>query len=201
MSDGATTGIDPRFDPRYQRGYAGQSTTDGAAGNAADAAAPPVPTAARVPEPPEPVRSLIAPPRDRASDPAVAVAIATRASDIEDDPEVFSAWIAEAEPAEAGADVPFLAAWAVSATAVVIGTVLVWAGVSSTKYFGPSNEADRLLQAVSWNVAPSLIEIGLLGVVVMLVWSGIKHARAQVALRPARDATAAVGPGVPTESA
>lgn len=197
MSEGATTGIDPRFDPRFQRGYTGHEVSEA---SRADAASAPLPAVARVPEPPESVRSRMAPSRDPAADPAIE--ISARAAGVDDDPETFSGWIAEAEPAsEAGADAPFRAAWAVSAAAVAIGAALFWAGISSFDYFGPSNEADRVLQTVSWSVAPSLIEVGCLGVVVMLVWTGLRRARAQAAPRPARGAEAVVAPGVPAERA
>ncbi|MFC9559766.1 hypothetical protein [Agromyces sp. NPDC056965] len=187
MSDGATIGIDPRFDPRYQRGYSG---------GAADAAAPPVPAALRVPEPPESIRARIAPANDRAPAPAPAAATMARAADLDDDPELFAGWVSEAELAsEARADLPFLTAWAVSAAAVVIGAALFWTGISSFNYFGPSTESDRVIQTLSWSVAPPLLQAGLLGIVVMLVWSGIRRARAQSSSRPARGAGPAEVPG------
>ncbi|MFB6612428.1 hypothetical protein ACFCVO_19060 [Agromyces sp. NPDC056379] len=186
MSDGATTGIDPRFDPRYQRGYSG---------GAADAASPPVPAALRIPEPPESMRSRIAPTNDRAPVSAPAAAAVARAADI-DDPELFAGWVSEAELAsEAKADLPFLTAWAVSAAAVIIGAALLWTGISSANYFGPSTESDRVIQMLSWSVAPPLLQAGLLGIVGMLVWSGIRRARAQSSSRPARGAGPAEVPG------
>ncbi|KQZ11167.1 hypothetical protein ASD23_03475 [Agromyces sp. Root1464] len=196
MSEGATTGIDPRFDPRYQRGYTGHAGSDAA--TRADAAAAPLPAVSRVPEPPESMRSLIAPSRDRGVDPAGALAERPVAGD--DGPEAFAGWIAEAEPApEPGVDVPYLAGWAVSAVAIAIGAALFWAGISSANYFGPSNEADRLLQTVSWSVAPTLVEVGCLGVVVMLVWSGIRRARTQVGPRPPRGVEATMASDVTAE--
>ena len=200
MSEGATTGIDPRFDPRYQRGYTGHGVPEAPG---ADAASAPSSGVSRVPEPPESVRSLMAPSRDRAADHAVEVS--ARAAGADDDPETFSGWITETEPApETGVDRPFLAAWAVAAAALAIGAALFWAGISSFDYFGPSNEADRVLQTVSWTVAPSLVEVGCLGVVVMLVWTGLRRARAQAAPRPARgpEAAGATGvSGIPAERA
>ena len=88
-----------------------------------------------------------------------------------------------------------------AAPLVAIGAALFWAGISSFDYFGPSNEADRVLQTLSWSVAPSLIEVGCLGIVVMLVWTGLRRARAQASPRPPRGAEAAVAPGVPAERA
>lgn len=185
MSDGATTGIDPRFDPRFQRGYSG---------GAADAASTPVPAALRIPEPPESIRARIAPTNDRAPALAPAAATVARAVDI-DDPELLAGWVSEAELAsEARADKPFLTAWAVSAAAVIIGAALLWTGISSFNYFGPSNESDRVVQVLSWNVAPPLLQAGLLGLVGMLVWSGIRRARVQSSSRPARAAGAAEAP-------
>lgn len=178
MSDGATTDIDPRFDPRFQRGYSG---------GVADAASSPA--ALRVPEPPESMRSRIAQANIGAPVPAPAAATVARAADLHDDPELFAGWVSEAELAsEARADRPFLTAWAVSAAAVIIGAALLWTGISSANYFGPSTESDRVIQTLSWSVAPPLLQAGLLGVVVMLVWSGIRRARVQSSSRPARGA-------------
>lgn len=172
MSEGATTGIDPRFDPRYQRGYTGH----GASGaSEADAASAPLPAVSRVPEPPESVRSLIAPSRDRAADPARSLAARAAATD---DAGTFSGWVADPEPpVQERADVAFVAAWVVAATALVAGVGLFWSGISTGSFYGPTTEADQWLQTTAWLVAPSLVQAGLLGLVGMLVWSGVRHAR------------------------
>ncbi|RXZ49103.1 hypothetical protein ESP57_09150 [Agromyces fucosus] len=174
MSEGATTGIDPRFDPRYQRGYTGHAGSDAA--TRADAAAAPLPAVSRVPEPPESMRSLIAPSRDRGVDPAGALAERPVAGD--DGPEAFAGWIADPEPSvQERADIAFVAAWVVAATALVAGVGLFWSGISTVSFYGPSTGSDQVLQTTAWLLAPSLVQAGLLGLVGMLVWTGVRHAR------------------------
>ena len=43
--------------------------------------------------------------------------------------------------------------------------------------FSGVSQSDRWLQYVGWIVAPALIQGGLLGIVAMLVWTGIRWAR------------------------
>ena len=42
---------------------------------------------------------------------------------------------------------------------------------------GPSSQGDRWLQVVGWTFAPSMVQGGVLGIVVMLVWTGLRHVR------------------------
>ncbi|MEF3402727.1 hypothetical protein [Agromyces sp. CCNWLW203] len=184
MSDGATTGIDPRFDPRYQRGYNGH----GAAGSAADAAAPTRRSVASVPDPsrpaPEAIRSPAVAPDRRIRVGAPPADPARNVSPAEVDTprprgELPVDWFDDVGASPAlQADHSFAAAWAVSALAAVLGVALFWAGVSNETFRGPVSEADRWLAIAAWNVAPALVQAGLLGVVGMLVWSGVRRARA-----------------------
>ena len=77
------------------------------------------------------------------------------------------------------ADPWFLAAWAVAVLAVVIGGAFWWAGMMAENPFSGVNQSDRWLQYVGWVVAPPLVEGGLIGIVAMLVWTGIRRARRQ----------------------
>ncbi|GAA4379668.1 hypothetical protein [Agromyces bauzanensis] len=72
----------------------------------------------------------------------------------------------------------FIAGWGVAVVASVVGVALWWSSIVSQDFYsGPSNESDRWLQLLGWMVAPSLVEAGLLGLVAMLVWTGVRHAR------------------------
>ncbi|KRC61830.1 hypothetical protein ASE14_13590 [Agromyces sp. Root81] len=93
--------------------------------------------------------------------------------------EPFSGWTGDPAPTmQRRADGAFAAAWVVAAASLVIGAALYWAGISTGSFYGQSTAADQALQTVSWLLAPSLVQAGLLGLVVMLVWTGVRHARA-----------------------
>ena len=163
------TGIDPRFDPRYQRGYSGSGPTDGAA----DAASPPVPPVTRVPDPParEPITEQrttpsVAPLGTGASAPRDAEPAADGIAEL-----VSDFGIAEPEPEPdplAPAFRPWLvAAWSLLGAFVVVGASMIWTVNNDVNlYAGMSrNSAFRDL---SWMAAPALVKVGLLGTVALL---------------------------------
>ncbi len=61
--------------------------------------------------------------------------------------------------------------------ALALGASLALAGIMTENWMGPSNESDRWLQVIGWTVGPALVQGGLLGVVVMLVWTGLRRVR------------------------
>jgi hypothetical protein len=177
-------GIDPRFDPRFQRGYDGEVDAPVAPfvdeGTAADAAASVVERSTDVgqravapvadaPAAAEPVRRP-AP----ATAPAARPAASTEPDEADD---VFPPEFAEADDEPSPADPWFLAAWGVAVIAIVVGGAFWWAGLMADNPFSGVNQSDRWLQYVGWVVAPSLIQGGLLGLVAMFVWTGIRWAR------------------------
>ena len=178
MSDGAAPRIDRRFDPRFQRGYVPD------AGEPASAPEPePVPAAPSV----EATAAAVARPdgsaapgvgRQRSPDPPAGSRLESHSSIMESEeelaPAVFLDDSGDGEPSRIG---PWFAAgWAVAAVATVVGIGLWWASVTSENFYGPSSESERWLGIVSWTVAPSLIQAGLVAAVAMLVWSGVRHA-------------------------
>ncbi|WP_448808317.1 hypothetical protein [Agromyces bauzanensis] len=182
--------IDPRFDPRFQRGY----VPDAAAPAAAEA--PMVPTAPEVPASAptpasvdDPVTATDGPEAEVPARPADPEPVRPAGDDASapigarspSDPEPESALAALFEPSSQASSTFaawFTAGWGVSVVAAVLGVSLWWASIASQNYYsGPGNESDRWLQAFGWMVAPSLVEAGLLGLVVMLVWTGLRHAR------------------------
>ncbi|NUT57950.1 MAG: hypothetical protein HOQ00_03775 [Agromyces sp.] len=178
-------GIDPRFDPRYQRGY----VPDAAAADAGDqppiviapaGSAPEVSTASAT-APPPPVRRPEPEPTTTGSRPTHPhphedADSSDRDLDAEDD-VLFPPEFAEADDEPSPADPWFLAAWGVAVIAIVVGGAFWWAGLMADNPFSGVNQSDRWLQYVGWVVAPSLIQGGLLGLVAMLVWTGIRWAR------------------------
>ncbi|TYL53320.1 hypothetical protein [Agromyces mariniharenae] len=179
-------GIDPRFDPRFQRGYEGDADASVAppldAEPEADAAAPvverstpggsPAPAAAWTPAP----AASVSPDRARTPAPAPAPAESASPADPEDD-VLFPPEFAEADDGPSPAEPWFLAAWGVAVIAIVVGGAFWWAGLMADNPFSGVNQSDRWLQYVGWVVAPSLIQGGLLGLVAMFVWTGIRWAR------------------------
>lgn len=172
MSDGATSEIDPRFDPRYQRGYTGLGPIDGTA----DAAAPPVPTVTRVPEPParEPFTEPTVP-----TDAPSGAPLGTRAPVLRDaDPAAdgmaelvgdFGAAEPEPEPDPlAPAFRPWLiAAWALLGAFVVVGTSLIWTMNNDVNLYTGMGR-NSAFRDLSWMAAPALVKVGLLGTVALL---------------------------------
>ncbi|WP_156401613.1 hypothetical protein [Agromyces sp. Soil535] len=159
MSEGSAARIDPRFDPQFQRGYV-----------AAEAGGPHASDASPDPGAPTPATS------PAEADGADAERAAPADPRGESDAEVAS-WLDEPESDPPSADPWFLGAWTVSALAFALGATLVVAGIMSESYYGASGESERWLQIVGWTVAPSLMQGGLLGIVVMIVWTGLRHAR------------------------
>jgi hypothetical protein len=182
--------FDPRFDPRFQRGY--EPPTDSAR-PAPDAAAPVAPIIAAQAE------------QDPGAGPGAAARSAPDAA-VEDEPAA-GAPDAQAAPAaapdptagalgRAGADRarPWLiAAWIVAAGVIATGSVLVGIAVTSVRVIQPTGTIDQavMVQVTSFSIAPSLIEIGVIGLVVLIAVSGVRRAR--TAPRQAGTARAVAG--------
>ncbi|WP_136708195.1 hypothetical protein [Agromyces sp. H66] len=199
MSEGKAPRIDPRFDPRFQRGYvpdaaAGAAETPGAPSaptTGHDAAAPMRPPAtSEVPPIPgdAPVGGAagrsVGPPAHPAvvgeRPPGGAASAGTDArSAIPEDEPVLTDIFGPSSVEESRSIAPwFIAGWGVAVVATVVGVALWWTSIANQNYYsGPVDESDRWLQAFGWMVAPSLIEAGLLAIVAMLVWTGVRHAR------------------------
>jgi hypothetical protein len=178
VSEGTVPGIDPRFDPRFQRGYA--PDTHGGSSDISEvrrvvpvpplppesAAGPAVDATAAVAEDAAPVQA-----DDTAPPGPVATADAELATFLDDSgavaPARFDAW--------------FGAGWAITVLVTVVGASLWWASVMGETFTGPVRASERWLQVVGWTLAPSLVEAGLLGIVAMLVWAGVRHARREAA--------------------
>lgn len=174
-------GIDPRFDPRYQRGY-----VPDAAEAREQAPAPAGSTAPQAPPTRVPRVPRVAPedrprptPAGRGDDPVPASGAAGAVEDVDaPDRDVLPAF-EEVDDEPSPADPWFVAAWAVAVLAVVIGGAFWWAGMMAENPFSGVSQSDRWLQYVGWVVAPALVQGGLIGIVGMLVWTGIRRARRQ----------------------
>jgi hypothetical protein len=190
VSETNARSIDPRFDPRFQRGYVPDASAPPAAESDAVRPAPTAPTAPAVPTAPSPAPAAAAPapaiadaplpatPEPIRSEPIAEVVRERPSATPETDPEPVFAALTDPDDDSSGIAPWFIAGWGVSVVAVILGISLWWASITSRSYYGgPSNESDRWLQAFGWMVAPTLIEVGILSVVVMLVWAGIRHAR------------------------
>jgi hypothetical protein len=177
VSDGAAPRIDPRFDPRFQRGYVPDATT------------PPSGPGSEPERTPElkPKRALEPEPAQRAQIAEAPVAVAPRQEpgparrpsivDADVEQSAFAVFSDEPRPAESSRIEPWFAAgWVVAVIATLVGAGLSWASVSSENYYGPVSQSERWLQIVGWTVAPSLIQAGLVALVAMLVWAGVRHA-------------------------
>jgi hypothetical protein len=207
MTESNVTGVDPRYDPRYQRGYADAGATD--ASGPAPRQSRPSPTA-RPLQPPRPSLEELerrasertarrpTPEEERFSPEARAVPSNTslagasahgqvgaddhaeRGAAPDTDHESASvAWFDESGAASTGsADPWFLGAWVVAAGALALGAGLFLTWILGQNPYG-SSSSDQWLQYASWSIAPALVQGGLLGIVAMLVWTGVRRARAQ----------------------
>jgi hypothetical protein len=227
MSETDARRLDPRYDARFQRGYAGEGRPDAAADASETVESPhavPQPAetvaapaeAAREPAPPAP---SLAPEREPAA-PAPAPAL---------EPPEPSALAALADPASASEPLPgpaptvvagdgaaardeqdapadsrrpdfwFLGAWVLAGGALLIGAALYWSGIMAQDFFGPTDESDRLLQLAGFTIGPALVQVGLLGLVGLLGWAGVRHARASA--RETSGAGSVAEPSVVTDAA
>ena len=165
-------GFDPRFDPRFQPGY--EPPTDAAARRLApegtDVEPPPDADAQRSPQPDA----------DAHRSPETTAPQTAAEADTPDSLE-------PAEPAEpAAATTPdrarpwILVAWIVSALAIVIGSALVWAGVTSARVIQPTGTVDQgvMVQVTSSATATALVEGGIVVVVALLALDGVRRAGA-----------------------
>jgi hypothetical protein len=189
VSEGTVPGIDPRFDPRFQRGY----VPDPAAMPAARETPPVAPTA--------PVSTSPAPPtapshvtKAEADDPAAAIldllahAEARRLTpsgrELDDpaderaaavDPDAarvaFTAPGDEPEPVvEVSPTRSFWIALAACVSFVVLGSALFWVQASDPATFvGSRAGIDETVRAIVSALSPALVQAGVLGVVVVLV--------------------------------
>ena len=181
MADGTATGIDPRYDPQFQRGYVGHSASQG-----------------KEPTRRAPAPSRMEPPRSARGAPTVSTAtiddrpsmspsssqpVAAMAPVGDADagpvrgPAIESLFDEPGPVAPASADPWFLGAWTIAVLAVALGAALFLAGIMADYGMSMPSYNDRWLQTVAWTVAPSLVQGGMVGVVGMLVWTGLRHAQ------------------------
>ena len=207
MTDSNVTGVDPRYDPRFQRGYTGAGQTDasGSPSRPSRSAQPSRPSSprresleelerrasertARRPTPeeerfaPEARATPSSTPLAAASAQATVGADGRGASDDDGGDGDFAsvAWFDESGAASTGsADPWFLGAWALSGLALALGAGLFLSAIMGQDPYGGGNLSDRWLQYAGWTIAPALVQGGLLGLVAMLVWTGVRHARRQ----------------------
>ncbi len=187
--------FDPRFDPRFQRGYE-----------------PPTDAARPAPGPARPVAPTRAAQAQQDPGAGTSAGVGARAvpsapdAEVEDEPASGApdAQVATAAKAgrtagalgRAGADRarPWLiAAWIVAAGVIATGSVLVGIAVTSVRVIQPTGTIDQavMVQVTSFSIAPSLIEIGVIGLVVLIAVSGVRRAR--TAPRQAGTARAVAG--------
>lgn len=167
MSSSSTPEIDPRFDPRFQRGYSGEGQ------------------AAPVSEPDEPAlfRSPI---RDTGGSRDGMMPSTDSVPHVEDPPVTDAAPPPASEPnaPDPGVEVEypgtplriwFVAAWILAAAAILLGTGLIWAGNSDTGFYTGTSSND-VLRNLSWIVGPSLLRFGLIAAVGVTTWAGVRQA-------------------------
>ncbi|MBM7832111.1 hypothetical protein JOE59_002816 [Agromyces cerinus] len=191
MSEGATSGIDPRFDPRYQRGYAGgeEITTDAAAA---------VPAARlRVPDPPAPApiatsdagRPSSGGGRPAPATPVSAVDSGPRAervverarNEVDHEEQARDAFVVEAVSSGRSAIGWLIAGWTVTLAAFAAGAYLSWMVNSDIGYYtGTVSSGDQWLRDLGWTLSPSLIMAGATGVVVVTALAAFLHLRGAV---------------------
>lgn len=197
MSEGSATGIDPRFDPRFQRGYA-HDPPETALGDDDGA-----PTDAAAPRPREEADPRAAPavsfppsasPADTSSSPAPAdPSLDGRPSTSPLGSAPDAAVLAEGGPVDVddAPDDPLVdqslsptrwlwIALAACAAFVVVGCVAFWVQASDpSNYIGGVRAGlDESVRLVINAMAPALVEAGLVGIVAVLVTWAVTGRRA-----------------------
>ena len=199
MSEGSATGIDPRFDPRFQRGYGPDAA---AAHQVTDAAAAPLdigPARDHDDAPAEPVRALIresgaarrlgsSAPTDGSASTGRTSTGAPGSSAPTDDPVADADADADADavlasdgrfpqedpPAEEEHLTPTRWMWIALGACVafiVVGAVAFWVQASDpANYIGGVRAGiDETFRLVINALAPALVQAGVIGIVVVLV--------------------------------
>lgn len=181
MSDGATTGIDPRFDPRYQRGYPGHGAgeTDASTAPPTAPASTPMAEARRVPDPPRPIASTTPVVDDRAH------AGTDETDGVGEPAQAFLPLDPAPEPAaEEGSLRPWvIAAWFTLAAFVALGASLIWTVNNDVSYYTGTGRGNTL-RDLGWTVGPALVRVGALGVVVLLTGLGVRRPWARASSQP-----------------
>ena len=106
---------------------------------------------------------------------------AERRADPDADRESASvAWFDESGAASTGsADPWFLGAWVVAAGALALGAGLFLTWILATEPLRLELEPTSGCNTRAGAIAPALVQGGLLGIVAMLVWTGVRRARTQ----------------------
>ena len=190
--------IDPRYDPRFQRGYVG---TEADAPSHADSPPPTSPVVAPVPitreprewvesdptrpEPePEPEPPAIPEPRvaERSEPRAAAVADPAEgnigAADPADDNVGAADRPAYAGPADPESDLRarawLIAGWLFSGAILAGGLWWAWTAAIDPRYYsGPGNSTSNAFYFLQWTVPPAMVMIGALGAVVVTTFAGL----------------------------
>ncbi|MFB6612426.1 hypothetical protein ACFCVO_19050 [Agromyces sp. NPDC056379] len=210
MSDDATSGLDPRFDPRYQRGYDGSDAAEQSLPSDQHRSEPPTGPVAHpldagdrsAADPRPPVtegttsRPAAASTSPSAREDAGAVGIGVGADSDHDEPEFETQAGAEPEPESRRVGRWFAAAWAMLGISLVVGLAVTWAVNSDPNTYTGINSND-LLRQMSWMIAPNLVRFGLIGTVGLTVWIGVRQVRSAQRARAAIEEEHAADPTSP----
>lgn len=205
MTDG-TNGLDPRFDPRYQRGYDGSDAAGAQQSSDQHRSEPShdsLPHSFRTEERPMPdagsaaAAAAAATAATAASEPSAASTSSSGRASIRsshDEPVFETDAVAEPEPESHAVRWWFGVAWAMLGACVVVGLAITWAVNSDPNTYSGINQND-LLRQMSWMIAPHLVRFALVGTVVLTVWMGVRQV---LAAQPARAAIEAEATGDPS---
>ncbi|MFD4422453.1 hypothetical protein ACFWN7_13265 [Agromyces sp. NPDC058484] len=193
MTESAPSEIDPRFDPRFQRGYVPDAAAPAARsiGAQPDLAPPPAQTpppdrtesmtdvAAPHEEHGDAVelvrRALAAPGPDEPVEPVAEREVVEPASSQEREESSSAPEAVESAEAAAAAAVSqvrlwFVAGWMVTAGVFVAGLWWAWAVFSDpAAYVGGG---DMVLRQLGWTIAPALMQAGAIGIAVVTTLAG-----------------------------
>lgn len=194
MSEGRSAqGIDPRFDPRFQRGYVPSPESERAV-----VEAPPQKFVRSPNAPAAPAPGRLPPVAGRSVEPVEQAHVATppansevRSADAAEpvaSAEIAAFEEADTEPASEPHTISrrwIVAAWAVAIAALALGFWLFWNVAGDRGMYYGTASYDPVLEQAAWTIAPPLMQAGAIGVVILLAWQAIRRAQ-----RNARDAEA-----------
>ena len=191
MSDGTATGIDPRYDPQFQRGYVrpdvpteGRVTRPALSRPSAPAAPPPLDNAVEFMQ-----SAFIQSAVDRAAA-ADRVAFNRIGSagepprELDDEPAAprdapATPPDAQTAPADDPDDVHlrlwFIAGWVLTGAMFAVGASWVWAVYSDPRYYTGSAPVDMVFQQLMWTLAPGIMQVGAVGLVLVTTLAGARQ--------------------------
>ncbi len=189
MNEGTATGIDPRFDPRYQRGYEHSDAAAEGQVSRPVRSRPSAPAAeTRLDDAVEFIQSAVD--RAAAADRVAFNRIGSSGQpprEFDDEkaaPPATPATPPDAQTAQtASVDEPddvhvrpwFIAGWVLTGALFAVGAWWTWAVYSDPLYYTGYTSGDTVFRQLVWSLAPGFMQVGAVGLVLVTTLAGARQ--------------------------